>query len=52
MDASTLFSGAKKGVKLLCNPAFMGIPKQEDKIRSGCLTPTFSGGPKESRIAT
>ena len=43
------FSGAKKRVKLLRNPAFLGIPKQGDNTRSGCLTPTFSGGAKRER---
>ena len=48
MVASTLFSEAKKGVKLLRNPAFLGIPKQVDKNRNGCLTRAFSGGAQKT----
>ena len=35
--------GATSGRKCYVTPAFSGVPKQGDKIRSGCLTPAFSG---------
>ena len=38
--------GPTSGRKCYATPAFLGVPKQGDKIRSGCLTPAFSGGHK------
>ena len=43
--------GPKRGRKFYVTPAFSGVPKQRgDKIRSGCLTPTFSGAQKRGEV--
>ena len=39
----TWFSGAQKRAEWLYNPCFLGSPQQGDKIRTGYLTPAFSG---------
>ena len=42
--ASSLSSrGHKKGRKCYVTPAFLGPPTKGNKIKSGCLTPAFSG---------
>ena len=46
--------GPTSGRKCCVTLAFSGVPnaKRGVKIRSGCLTPAFSGGPKKVGIAT
>ena len=36
--------GPKIGQNCCVAPTFFGVPKRGDKIRSGYITPTFSGG--------
>ena len=43
--------GPKRGRNCYITPASSRIPKQGDKIRSGCLTSAFLEGPKEGKIA-
>ena len=44
--------GPKEGGNATSPLHSRGSPKWGNKIRSGCLTPTFSGGPKEGGSAT
>ena len=47
MAASPLPSpGPTNGGNCYVTPAFSGVQKQGDQIRSGCLTPAFSGAHK------
>ena len=44
--------GPKRGRDCCVTPAFSGIPnpKREEKIRSGYLTPAFSGAQKRAKL--
>ena len=42
--------GPTRGRTCYVTPAFSGVPRQGDKIRSGCLTSTFSGGHKRAEV--
>ena len=46
--------GPNKGPNSYVTPAVTGVPiaKRGEEIRSGCLTPAFSGAQKKSGIAT
>ena len=47
-----LSRGPKKGRKCYVIPAFSGVPnaKRGEKIRSGCLTPAFSGAQNRAEV--
>ena len=42
--------GPTRGRKYYVIPAFTGVPKQVDKITSGCLTTAFSGADKWAEV--
>ena len=42
--------GPTSGRNCYITPAFSGVPKQGDKIRIGCLTPTFFGAQKRAEM--
>ena len=42
--------GPTRGRKCYVTPAFLGVPKQVDKIRSGYFTPNFSGAHKWAEV--
>ena len=42
--------GAKTGWICYTTPAFSGVPNKGDKIRIGCLTPTFLEQPETSFV--
>ena len=44
--ATSLLPSSQKRPELLRNR----VPKQKDKIRNGCLTPTFSGAQKRAEF--
>ena len=42
--------GPKRERKCQITPSFSGIPQQGNKIRSGCLTPAFSGAQRGAHV--
>ena len=47
---SLLSRGPTRGWNRYVTPAFSGVPSKGDKIRSGCLTPAFSGAHKSAEL--
>ena len=52
MAALPLSRGPKRGRNCYVSPALSGVPnaKRGEKIRSGCLTPAFSGAQKRAEL--